>query len=132
MKEKAKSKVARVKKVVKEVKDGVAGKSAVVTESAKVGIEATEGVVKQLGEELENVKGLREFVNKGADALAMRLLGGQNLYTDEMVELLRKRLTCAWEHSRVLGEYEAVLGAAKGLFERQLAREKPIEPEVVG
>lgn len=129
MKEKAK--VTRGKKVVKEVKDGVKGKSAVVTEATKVGREATEGIVKQLSEELESVSGMREFVNKGADALAMRLLGGQNLYTDEMVELLRKRLTGAWEHSRVLGEYEAALEAAKGLFERQLAREKPMEPEVV-
>ena len=124
---KAKAKVVRVK----EVKDGVAGKSAVVTEGMKVGIAATKGIVKQLGEELGSVRGMREFVNKGADALAMRLLGGQNLYTDEMVELLRKRLTGAWEHSRVLGEYEGALEAAKGLFERQLAREKPMEAEVV-
>lgn len=123
----------KAKKVAKkEVKKEVGWKSAVVSEAVKEGREATEGMAKQLGDEIESVKGLREYVNKGADALAMRLLGGQNLYTDRMVEILRKRLTCAWEYSRVLGEYEGELELAKGMMERQAEGMKPIEPEVVG
>lgn len=76
-------------------------------------------IVKQLDEEMASLDGLREFVNKGADALAARLLGGQNLYTDNMVEILRKRLTIAWEQSRVLMEYRNELENFKGVMVRQ-------------
>lgn len=95
------------------------------------GVDAKEGIVKQLEEELQSVVGLREFVNKGANALAARLLGGQSLYTDNMVEILRKRLTVAWEQSRVLGEYMTELQNAREMFTRQIMAEKPIVPEVV-
>lgn len=119
---------AKVKKVgKKEVK----GKSEVTPKGVKEGRDATEGIVKQLEEEIESVKGMREFVNNGANALAARLLGGQNLYTDKMVELLRERLTGAWAHSRVLGEYLEELESVKGMMSRTLEAMKPIEPEVV-
>lgn len=78
-----------------------------------------EAIVKQLDDEMSSLDGLREYVNKGADALAARLLGGQNLYTDNMVEILRKRLTIAWEQSRVLMEYRKELESFKGVMVRQ-------------
>ena len=105
--------------------------SKVTPDSVKSGLVAKEGIVSQLDEEIKSVTGMREFVNKGADALAMRLMGGQNLYTDNMVECLRKRLTSAWEHSRVLGEYLNELENVKAMMQRQVEAEKPIEPEVM-
>lgn len=83
-----------------------------------------EAIVKQLDEEMKSLNGMREFVNKGADALAARLLGGQNLYTDNMVEILRKRLTIAWEQSRVMMEYLRELENFKGVMVRQMELNK--------
>lgn len=106
-------------------------KSEVIEIKAKDIRRENEKMVNQLEEELKSVQGLREFVNKGADALAQRLLTGQNLYTDNMVELLRKRLTIAWEQSRVLGEYEKEIEATQDMFKRHIAAAMPIEPEVL-
>lgn len=117
-----------MKKAKKEIKNV---KSKVTSASEKSGREAKEGISKQLDEEIKSVTGMREFVNKGADALTARLLGGVDLYTDNMVECMRKRLTSAWEHSRILGEYLDELENVKSMMTRQVEAEKPIEPEVV-
>lgn len=117
-----------MKKAKKEIKNV---KSKVTSASEKSGREEKEGIAKQLDEEIKSVTGMREFVNKGADALTARLLGGVDLYTDNMVESMRKRLTSAWEHSRILGEYLAELENVKSMMTRQVEAEKPIEPEVV-
>lgn len=105
--------------------------SKVTSDDAKNGLAAKEEIVKQLDDEIKSVTGMREFVNKGADAITVRLVGGQNLYTDNMVECMRKRLTSAWEHSRVLGEYLNELEDVKAMIARQVEAEKPIEPEVM-